>query len=223
MANSHVLQGLNRRQSKALPNLPARAGVDQTSDRASWTWKIPRASGGGSNQRSCILDVDRNTLECKEPNGNWKQYDVGDSLVSVESKKIKEKNVADLVETWKQCRDSGECARSVRIRVFKIDSCPSCRSHSQSMKNVVNALSSAGVRLDVDEKDARENIGDFKRLGCNGTPCVAMTVENDRERKIYEGNHGEVGIISNIMGVKNPLYYNVNVLNENPKNLQRRK
>jgi len=167
--------------------------------------------------------MDRNTLKCEESNGAWKKYDVSGSLMSVESKKIKEKHIDDLVTTWKRCQDTGKCVDPVRIRVFKIDSCPSCRAHAQSMKNVINALSSGGVHLDVEEVDARGNIAGFKKLGCNGTPCVSMDTGNGRDRKIYEGNRGEVGIISEIMGIKNPLYYDVNVLNEKPKNLQRRK
>lgn len=167
--------------------------------------------------------MDRNTLKCEETNGAWKQYDVSGSLMSIESKKIKEHDVADLAMAWKRCQDDGTCSDPVRIRVFKIDSCPSCRSHSQSMKNVIKVLSSAGVHPGITEVDARENLAEFKKLGCNGTPCVTMNVGNGKDRKIYEGNRGEVGIMSEIMGIKNPLYYDVNVLNEKPKNLQRRK
>jgi len=167
--------------------------------------------------------MDRNTLTCNESGGTKKQYDISGSLVSVESKKIKDKNVGDLVSAWKQCNDTGKCNVPVSLRVFKIDSCPSCRSHAQSMKNVVSVLSSAGIPIDVVEKDARANIDDFKKFGCNGTPCVIMSSGKGKDRKIYEGNRGEVGIISDIMGVRNPLYYNVDVSKEKPKNLQRRR
>jgi hypothetical protein len=173
-------------------------------------------------QRSCILDTERNVLACKEPGGSWKQYDVAGSLISAESKQIKEKNLDDLVSAWQRCRDAGKCSDPVRLRVFKIDSCPACQAHGRSMDHVVNAVSKAGIPLTIEERDARDHISDFKRLRCNGTPCVSMAVGSGRERKIYEGNKGEIGIVSAIMGVRNPLYYKMDLSKEIPKNLTRR-
>lgn len=170
-------------------------------------------------QNTCIIDVDKNVIRCQERDGTWKSYEIGNPTLSKNSMKIKKKKMDDLAKIGKNCYGSNKCVDPVTLTVFKIDSCPACKSHEKVLSNIEKIFSDAKVPVRIVEKDARKNIDEFEAIGCNGTPCTSIQVGNKDRIKLYEGNKGEIGVISDVLGVPNPLYYDVNIEGMEPRRL----
>jgi hypothetical protein len=171
-------------------------------------------------QKTCILDAERDTLTCKEADGSDKMYDMSNiSLLSKESRDIKESKMREIINVGKRCFDSGKCTSPVNVTVFQLESCPACKAHAAMIGNVRALVSIAKIPVTFTTKDARKHIDEFKALGCNGAPCVAMSVGNGETKKIYDGTRGEIGILSDMFGIPNPLYYKVDLKTEKPRRL----
>ncbi len=161
------------------------------------------------NVKSCKWDPESNTLTCKERDGTWKRYGISGSILSMESKQIKDTKIDEMIKIGKRCFDTGACKDPVKITMFKLDSCPACAAHDPVIHGVGKKLSDAGIPVNVSSVDARDHLDEFKAMKCNATPCVTMQVGGKKGRKIYEGTRAEIGVISEILGISNPLFTDI--------------
>ncbi len=105
--------------------------------------------------------------------------------------------------------------------MFKFDKCPACQSHEKVMNNLIKTFKDNEIPINVsfdDIFDDKKNLKEFKKIGCNATPCVAIRVGNNSLEKVYQGNMQEIGALSDIVGIKNPLYYKLSK-KDKPKRL----
>jgi hypothetical protein len=172
---------------------------------------------GKTPQKKCMLDSEKNVLKCKETDGSWKWYDVSASMLTSESKRVKDDSIKDMVNISSECFSSGKCKDSPVITVYKLSSCPACKAHDAIVNNMKTIFDDANIPITIRSVDARENIGTFKALKCKGTPCVSMKVGERKEKKIYEGNRSEISAIAEIFGLPNPLFNDIK--NTVPKRL----
>jgi len=154
-------------------------------------------------QKACVLDTNTNMLTCVEPDGSMMQYNMA-AVPSSKSLEIKKSALDELINRGKKCIDSGKC-EPIKATFFSLDSCGHCKSHSSILNNVDNILNNAGIPFELTKKNAREHIDEFKKIKCNGTPCVTVN-RGGEEMKLYEGNKGEIGVIADLLGLPNPLF-----------------
>ena len=170
-----------------------------------------------TQNKKCVLDTGKNILKCKENDGSWKWYDVSASMLTSESKHVKEDSVNDMINIGRKCFSSGKCKDLPVVTVYKLNSCPACKAHDAIVNNIKTSLDDANIPITIHSVDARENISKFKALKCKGTPCVSMKVGEGKEKKIYEGNRSEISAIAEIFGLPNPLFNDIK--NKMPKRL----
>jgi glutaredoxin len=172
--------------------------------------------GTKTTTKMCKWDLDQNVITCKEKDGSWKRYDLNVESLSGESKRIKEEKIAQMMAIAKGCYDKGKCKNPVELTMFELESCPACKAHKPVVENISARFARANLPIHVNVVPAKKNIDRFKAAGCNGTPCVVMETGKG-DKILYEGNHGEIGAMAEILGLPNPLF--TDLTKEKPKRL----
>ena len=137
--------------------------------------------------------------------------------------KRKEEIIMQLINSAKKCYANRECNK-VTLICYVWEKCPVCKIYVPKLRNIVELLSNNGIKVEYSERDIKkDNIKEFKRCGCQGTPCVLVKDPiTGKFKKIFEGEQKEIAAISMILGLPNPLYYGDVKESSKPKHLIKR-
>lgn len=124
-----------------------------------------------------------------------------------------------LIRVTKRCILDGEC-KELEIQAFRWKKCDICDEHLPFIQDkIIKPLREAGIPVSYTEMDAKNDGKDaFLDAGCQGTPCILVKDPNtDQFKKIYDGSKGEIASMSEILGFKNPFFYDIS--KDKPQNM----
>lgn len=146
--------------------------------------------------------------------------------ISDHDQKHKNKIIDQMLSMTKQCYNNEMpgyvCQSPINLKVFKFEKCPSCKVQIPEYEKYVRKMKQKQIPVDLQIMNVKQTDAAklFKQSGCTGTPCVILSQKGKPDQKICEGITGEVAFYSNILGIDNPLY---NDLESYPKNLAQRR
>lgn len=134
--------------------------------------------------------------------------------MSRSQEKKKKKIVNLMLSSIKDCYEgrltNGICTKPIELILFKYDQCPSCDAHIPTLMHRIKQFKKYEIPISLTTYDIKEDqIKDlYTSSGCKGTPCVLMRDMSKPNilHKISEGIDQDIGFLSNLMDIQNPLF-----------------
>jgi len=157
-----------------------------------------------------VCHLDKNE-KCDETISSSFHVDVTPSTWGEQENSKKNSVIDDMFTSVQKCYDDDKCETPIVIKAIGWDKCDACEKHIPRIQEQISGLQRKGVNVDFESLDIKDPSVNqlFKRVRCQGTPCVIVQDEGGNLVKAYEGDLGDVNAISTILGFKNPLFYDI--------------
>lgn len=166
----------------------------------------------------CKIDFDNPSRGCggepieeKPIENNAQKISFGANRLSPEDLAKKKEAKEILIQATKKCVVDGEC-KELEIQAFRWKKCDICDEHLPFLQEkIIKPLRNAGIPVSYTEMDAKNDGKEaFLGAGCQGTPCILIRDPNTNQlKKVYDGSKGEIASMSEILGFRNPFFYDI--------------